>query len=416
MNLQLETNLGRIEAAISKLSQFNATPGKGCTRFSYSQEDSQAKEYLLKEFYELGLEVTVDAVGNIRARLEGEDQHGPTVATGSHIDTVLHGGNYDGVVGVVGALEAVRVIVENKISVKSPIEIIVFVEEEGSNFGMTTVGSKAMIGKYTLEDLKNLKSGRGVSLYQTAVNCGLNPDTLGELTIKPGEIKAMIELHIEQGGQLESAGVSIGIVEVIAGIKVVDVKFEGVSNHAGATQMHLRKDPLVSAAKMIIAVEDIAKNQSLPSTVGTVGRVVCFPNVANVIPGKVTCTLDIRDVNPDGIGMAYAKIEKAVRQIAEEDGLNVQVEVVGEVVPIWLSEKVSAVIEGIAAQRKIDYLRLNSGAIHDACLLANITEVGMIFIPSIKGRSHVPEERTDINDIKLGCDLLLEAIVKLANS
>ncbi|NLA27971.1 MAG: Zn-dependent hydrolase, partial [Firmicutes bacterium] len=286
----METSLERIRRDMLNISRFNATPHKGCTRFSYSEEDRKAKEYLIEEFNRLGLKVSIDAIGNIRARLEGKDAQAPAVMSGSHIDTVLHGGNFDGVVGVVGALEAVRVLVENKINVRNPVEIIVFVEEEGSNFGVTTVGSQAITGRYKLEHIKKLKTNGGVSLYEMAKNYGLDPDNLEESVIKPDEIKALIELHIEQGGILDSAALPIGIVGAISGIKTVAVTFEGVSNHAGATPMLLRKDPMIGAAKMIIAVEDIVKNRAHTSTVGTVGRITCFPNIPNIIAGNVTCT------------------------------------------------------------------------------------------------------------------------------
>lgn len=410
----METRIERIRKDICSISRFNSTPHKGCTRFSYSEEDRKAKNYLLEEFNRLGLKVSTDAVGNVRARLEGEDAYAPAVVTGSHIDTVLHGGKYDGVVGVVGALEVVRTIVENGLKVNNPVEIIVFAEEEGSNFGVTTVGSQALIGKYKLEQIKKMKSADGISLYEKTKAFGLRPDDLDKSVIKPGEIKAMIELHIEQGMQLEAAGVPIGIVTAITGIRSLKVEFTGVSNHAGSTPMHLRNDPLVGAAKLIIAVEDIAKHRAFSSTVGTVGRVICFPNIPNIIPGRVVCTIDLRDVNTDGITVAFEVIKETVQQIAQEQGVEAHLEVLGDVDRVGLSEQISGLIEEAALNRNISYMKMHSGAVHDSCLLASITEVGMIFVPSKGGKSHVPVEHTDMEDIKLGCDLLLDTVIRLA--
>lgn len=199
----METNIERVRRDVEAICQFNSTPGKGYTRFSYSLEDAKAREYLIGEFNKIGLKVTVDGVGNIRARFEGLDPDAPAVMSGSHIDTVLHGGMFDGLVGTIGALEAVRTIVENGLRTKHPIEIIVFVEEEGSNFGSTTAGSKVMVGIYNVEEIKGLKNDEGVSMYKAAKSCGLDPDNIADQVLGPREIKAMIELHIEQSVVLD---------------------------------------------------------------------------------------------------------------------------------------------------------------------------------------------------------------------
>lgn len=411
----METNINRIKEDIETIAQFNATPGKGITRFSYSPEDKQAREYFIKEFERLGLKVKVDGVGNIRARLEGADPNLPVVMSGSHIDTVLHGGKFDGMVGSVGALEVVRTLVENKIKTKHPVEAVIFVEEEGSNFGSSMAGSKVMIGKYKLEDIKTIKNDRGITMYDMAQNFGLDPDKVETDVIKPNEIKAMIELHVEQGGILDDEKISVGIVEAIAGSKWFKVEFEGVPNHAGATPMHLRQDPMAAASKVIAEVEKITTQKAFSTTVGTVGKIICQPNIPNCIPQKVMFTIDIRDVYPQGIQIVASEIKKNIDTAAKQNKVKASMQLMGESDAIKLSEKVVDVIEQNAIKFKIDYRRMNSGAVHDSSLLAGITNVGMIFVPSINGRSHVPEENTDFKDIKLGCDLLLAAILDLAN-
>ena len=411
----METNLNRIIEEIELFSNFNTTPGKGVTRFSYSDADKEAKNYLKQHFESLDLEVSIDAVGNIRAKRKGTDVNAPSVMTGSHIDTVLYGGKFDGVVGVVGALEVIRVLNENSIPTWHPVEVVIFVEEEGSNFMSTMAGSKAMIGKYGPEELKNLVTDKGVSMYEMAKSSGFSPEKAHDSVIKPGEIKAMIELHIEQAAVLDVEDIPTGIVKAIAGIKTYTIEIEGVSNHAGATPMHLRNNPMSAAAEIISQVDSIVAQKANSTTVGTVGRIICEPNVANIIPEKVMFTLDVRDVDPEGIDIPVAEIEKLLDSTARKHGVKKQMTLVAEAAPIKLADDVIEIIEEEAKRRGIRYKLMNSGAVHDSSMLADVTSVGMIFVPSVNGRSHVQYEKTEFEDIKLGCDLLLGAVYKLAS-
>lgn len=411
----LNTNLDRIKHDIEKISKYNETPGNGITRFTYSKEDKKVREFFMDEFKKLQLKTKVDGVGNIRARLEGSGGNLPVVMSGSHIDTVLHGGKFDGVVGAVCALEVVRTIVENDIKIKHPIEVVIFAEEEGSNFGSSMAGSKVMVGEYGIDDIKKLKNNEGVSMYEMAKNFGLDPDKIEMDVIKTDEIKAMVELHIEQGEVLDDEKISIGVVDAIAGSKWLKIDLHGVSNHAGATPMHLRQDPLVAAAKIIDQLGAIIRNKGFTTTVGTVGKIECKPNIINSIPERVSITLDIRDVNPKGIDMVVTEVEKLLEEIKTKNKIDFTMEIMGQSDPIILSKSISDLIEQEASKMGIKYKRMNSGAVHDSSLLANITDVGMIFVPSINGRSHVPEEKTEYKDIKRGCDLLLATIVNLAN-
>ena len=410
----METNLNRIIKEIEVLSTFNSTPGKGVTRFSYSNADKEAKDYLLQEFERLKLEVTIDAVGNIRAKRKGTDLNAPAVMTGSHIDTVLYGGKFDGVVGVVGALEVIRVLNENSVATKHPVEVVIFVEEEGSNFMSTMAGSKAMIGKYGPEELKRIVNENGISMYEMAKSSGFSPDKIHDFVLKPGEIKAMIELHIEQAAVLDIENIPAGIVKAIAGIKTYVIEIKGISNHAGATPMHLRNNPMSAAAEIISQVDNIISQKANATTVGTVGRITCKPNVANIIPGEVVFTLDVRDVDPKGIDITVAEIEKLLDSTTRKHGVEGNMTIVAEAAPIKLADEIIAIIENEAKKRKIKYRLMNSGAVHDSSMLAGVTKVGMIFVPSEKGRSHVEHERTKFKDIKQGCDLLLGAIYRLS--
>jgi allantoate deiminase len=410
----LGVNLERIKRDIEAIAMFNATPGNGVTRFSYSQQDKQARDYLMSEIKKLGLKTEIDAVGNIRARLEGSNVDGRAVMIGSHIDSVRNGGKFDGIVGVIGALEVIRVIKEQGIKTKSPIELVIFAEEEGSNFGSTLVGSKFMVGRYTVDDLKRLKSSDGKTAYQVIKEFGLDIDDYSGAGFKPGEIKCMIELHIEQSVVLDNANLSIGIVEAIAGMKTLRIVFRGVANHAGATPMGLRQDPMAAAGEAIVLIEKLAKEKAYPSTVATVGRISCLPNVPNVIPGAVAFSVDVRDVKPEGIDIVVSELEKEIKLIAKTRGLDYEFEMIGQSEPVILSADVVQAIEDSVKEKGYSYMRMNSGAVHDACMLADIVPVGMIFVPSINGRSHVPEEYTRYEDIEKGCDVLLGTVIKMA--
>ncbi|MFP4482291.1 MAG: Zn-dependent hydrolase [Thermovirgaceae bacterium] len=407
-------NIERIRRDIESICEFNATPGCGYTRFTYSKEDALAREYLLEECSKLGLAVNVDGVGNIRARREGEDSHAPAVMTGSHIDTVFHGGKFDGLAGTIGALEAIRTIVEKDVRLKHPVELVVFSEEEGSNFSLPLAGSKAMVGRHGVDDLKKFRDPDGVSMYEAAKSAGYEPDGLPQQVLRPEEVKAMLELHVEQSVVLDSQGLSVGIVEAIAGLRLYETEISGVANHAGATPMGLRKDPMAAAANVIAGVEDLARQTHSGTTVGTVGRIFCEPNVPNVIPGKVRFTLDARDVDEPSLEKFVEAVVKTLKEESYRHGVVSEMSFLGGSKAIFLPEEITGLIESIAKKRGIPFRRMNSGAGHDSCLLATVTRVGMIFVPSIGGRSHVPEEDTRYEDLETGCNLLLETLMELA--
>lgn len=333
---------------------------------------------------------------------------------GSHIDTVANGGKFDGLVGVVAGLEVIRVLKENEIKLNNPIELIVFAEEEGSNFGTTMVGSKALTGVYKLQDLNQLKNDDNISAYQMMKDFGLEVDKMEEQKLKNEDVKAMVELHVEQGGILEREGLSVGIVKAIVGMKTYKIRFNGVSNHAGTTPMNLRKDPMIGASEMILHLKDVAKNKALKDTVATVGKIHSEPNASNVIANQVEIFVDIRDVEARGIEIVSEELQNKAKELEKKYHLEVEVELVGESNTVKLSKDVIDTIERVAKEKNYKHKKMNSGAVHDAVMLTNITDVGMIFVPSINGKSHCPDEMTKMEDIKLGCDVLLGAVIDLA--
>lgn len=412
--MSLTVDISRLMSRLETMSGFNSTPGKGISRFSYSPEDRKARDYLGTLFSSMGLKVAVDGAGNIRARLEGSDPGSPAVLTGSHIDTVLHGGKYDGAVGTLGAIEAVQSILESGLPRRHPLEVTVFAEEEGSNFGSTLAGSKALFGKYSLADLEKLRNPEGKSMADMLREGGYSPETMKNSLLRPEEVKAMVELHIEQSVVLESKGIPVGIVEAVAGIRALEIRLTGVPNHAGATPMTLRQDPLVAAAHLISRIELLAGGSGTGSTTATVGKITCFPNVSNIIPGEVRFTVDIRDVKDTGIRFVEAGIEKEASAVAASRGISIEVVPVSGSDPVVLDGHIADITEDCARRRNLGYLRMNSGAVHDACMFAPLVPTGMIFIPSKGGRSHVPEEYSSPGDIEKGVSLLADVLYELA--
>lgn len=403
----------RIMQRIQAISQFNSTPGVGITRFSYSPEDAKARAYLMDQFASLGMTVQTDAIGNVRARYEGTDPSLAPLWIGSHIDSVRNGGMYDGIVGTVGALEAVSVLSENGIRPRRSVEVVFFPEEEGSNFGTTMVGSKCLAGKLDLAGLERLKTDTGVSCAQLAAGFGLHPEDVASCRLTPGSVDAMVELHIEQGIVLDRKQLKLGVVRAIAGMVTVRVTVSGESNHAGATPMDMRHDPMAAAARLIVQIQDIAARQCLPDTVATVGEIACVPNMPNVIPGEVSFTVDIRDVDEAGIDKALSLLEEAMARVSASDGVKTSLSTIGRNKPVVLTDRVVSAIREAVRECGAPFMEMNSGAVHDTAMLAGVTDVGMIFIPSVDGRSHTPEEYTAPEDIALGCQALLNTVLRL---
>ncbi|UJL47442.1 Zn-dependent hydrolase [Virgibacillus sp. NKC19-16] len=409
----MNINLKRMLNDFSTIVSFTRTPNNGCTRFSYSYEDRQTREYLISQMKDLDLSIKVDAVGNIRAKY-GMEIKKTSIMIGSHIDTVENGGKYDGLSGVLVALEIIRVLKEEQVAISHPIELIIFAEEEGSNFGVTMLGSKVLTGKYGTADLKRIKNGEGVSAYDIAKSFGLSVDHVEKDVLENEEVDAMIELHIEQGAVLETQNKSVGIVQAIAGMKTFKINLEGDSNHAGTTPMDLRQDPMAGAATIISHIRQVAKTQALPTTVATVGKIICQPNMPNVIPQRVEFFVDVRDVDSEGIDLIANALTEKVNAVTTEDNLQGKIELIGESNPVKLSSRITHAIEETASEYGYNYMRMNSGAVHDAAMMTDLTDVGMIFIPSMEGKSHSPDEYTRQEDIKSGGDLLLQVIEKLA--
>jgi len=403
----LTVNPTRLEQKIEKLAEYGKTPEGGVNRVAFSEKDIQSREFILSLMKEAGLEIHIDEAGNIVGRREGTDSSLPPIAFGSHTDTVPHGGRFDGAVGVLGAIECVHVLAENNVKTRHPLEVIVFTDEEGG-----LIGSKAIIGTLTSEAME-VTSHSGKTVREGIQSLGGNPDALNNAVRKKGDIKAFIEIHIEQGSILASNGIDIGVVEGIVGINWWDVTIEGFANHAGTTPMDRRQDALLAAAHLIIAVNRVATG--VPGRqVGTVGRIRAEPGAPNVIPGKVVMSLEIRDLSAEKIDSLFRKIMKEAEVIAEKTGTKISFSPIeATAVPSPTDPSIKKLIAESAEELDLSYLLMPSGAGHDAQNMAKITPTGMIFVPSIGGVSHSPKEFTPVKDVANGANVLLHTILKI---
>lgn len=404
---QLTVNQQRLEKRITELSQFGKDANGRGYRVAYTKADIEGRAYFMRLMRNAGLEVSIDNAGNIIGKRKGNNPSLKSIAFGSHIDMVPDGGNYDGCVGSIGALEIIEILNENKLITRHPLELIIFSNEEGG-----TDGSAAMAGKFSPMALK-LKSQSGLTISEGIKAIGGNPDNIEAAARQKGELAAFLELHIEQGGLLEKEKLQIGVVEGIVGIEHWEVSVEGFANHAGTTPMNLRSDALLAAARFIIAVnEEITK---VPGRqVGTVGKIGAMPGAFNVIPGKVNLGLEIRDLNYDKIWQLFKVIEERAKDIGMASGTRFTFGYQNNPAKPALTDK--SIQEKIVDAIKtlgFTYQFMQSGAGHDSQEMAFIAPVGMIFVPSIGGISHSPKEFTKGTDMANGANVLLKTILTI---
>jgi N-carbamoyl-L-amino-acid hydrolase len=397
----------RIEGRIQALSQYGANPEGGVSRVAFSEADLAGREDIKALMRDAGLDVRVDTAGNLIGRRAGREDGAPTILFGSHIDSVPGGGNYDGDVGVIGAIEVIELLNEHGIVTRHPLEVVSFTDEEG---GLT--GSRAMVGNLGGEALQ-IVSHSGLTIADGIRRVGGDPDRLDLAARQPGELAAYIELHIEQGAILDEADIDIGVVEGIVGIRWWDVTVEGMANHAGTTPMDRRRDALVSAAELTLAINRVARELE-GRQVATVGRIQAFPGAANVVPGKVMMSLEIRDLDAAKMQQVFELIEDEARGIAEANATPIIfAELDAAAPPAPTDERVRNIIARAADELGLSWQRMPSGAGHDAQDLAKIAPIGMIFVPSVGGISHSPREFTSAQDMANGAGVLLRTVLAI---
>jgi allantoate deiminase len=409
------TKVERIKNDIENLSQFNVTPGQGLTRFSLTKEDRAARNYLKNELQKLDVEIYEDAAGSLVARREGTDKDAPVVMVGSHFDSVKNGGNFDGPAGVIMALEILRVLDENDIKSKHPIEFIAMIEEEGGRFGGGVFGSRAMTGQVDYQELLDFKDEAGISMAEAFEDFGFDPKKIKEAERDPKKLKAFIELHIEQGPVLENEGKDVGIVDFIVGINQIRVKVEGRADHAGTTPMDMRKDALSSAAEVISEIKNFALEAG-SGTVATVGSLDVKPGAANIVPAEVEFSVDIRSKELNCIKKVRAEIDQALADIETKYAVDYSVKEMLMVEPVELSAEIFNTFKKESKKLDLNTKEMISGAGHDAMIMAAITDVGLIFVPSKDGRSHTAEEWTDYKDLQKGIELVYHTVLKVGEA
>lgn len=384
----------------------------GLHRIEGSKQIKESREYLFKIMREAGLSIRIDGAGNIFARKEGSSNDEKAVMCGSHIDSVLNGGMFDGVLGVISALESVRRMNDEGFKNRRPIDIVVFLGEEGSAFKKVLLGSSLFIGDGSFEDAYKLTDEKGFTLKQALIE----HDLLGTCQIEIDDMEYFIELHVEQGPVLHREKTAIGIVENITGLTWVSALVKGEENHAGTTPMHMRIDPLVACANIIQFTNNRAKEMAIisGSTVATVGKLVVHPGSPNIIPGAVELGIDIRDTDAKAKKALTEEIINELKLLEGSFNVKTDVKVLFDHPPSALSSDVIHAIKQAAEKAGVDYKLMNSGAGHDAQNLAHKVKTGMIFVPSIDGVSHSPFEWTNWQDIETGVQVLTETLKLLS--
>lgn len=410
----LKTKLERIQKDIESLAKFSCVEGIGCTRFTYTKEFAQARDYIIAEMKAAGLQVREDAVGIIIGRMEGRDPSAPVVMTGSHFDTVKTGGRFDGPAGVTAALETARTLHDEGFVPQRPIEFVALPEEEGARFGNGLMGSRAMCGLLKPDEMES-QDWDGVTLAQAMTEYGLDPARAGESQRAPGEIGAFLELHIEQGPILENNHIDVGIVDAIVGLRCFIVTLKGRSDHAGTTPLNMRADTMLAAARAITAgTEKAAALQD--GTVVTFGSVETVPGAFNIVAKETTFTIDCRSRGIESVDEVVAVIRASLEQsVAENPGLSYTIEEKTVAMPVQMKPEIKELLKAHAQELNISTMDLLSGAGHDAMVMGGLCDVAMVFVPSKDGRSHVPEEWTDYADLQKGVELIYRAVKEMAS-
>ena len=405
-------NAARLREHLEALSVFGRPAGgsfaDGVSRVAYSDADVAGRAYVMRLMAAAGLKPRIDAAGNIFARREGSEPALPPVLFGSHIDSVPEGGNFDGDVGSLAAIEVIQTLQETGLTTRRPLEIVVWQNEEGFAYNNGLCGSRAAAGHLDEGELELVWNG--VKKADAIRKIGGNPDRIGEARLKPGSFHCYLELHIEQGGTLDQAAVPIGVVEGIVAIDRYDVEIRGFANHAGTTPMPERRDALLAASRLVVAVNETARREP-GRQVGTVGQLSLSPNAPNIVPGLVRMTIELRDLSSAKIARLADQIRAATHEISEQTGTEIAMRPAAHHPEALADPQVQKSIEASCAKLGLASRRLPSGAGHDAQMMALLGPMGMIFVPSIGGVSHSPKEFSRWEDCARGADVLLETVL-----
>jgi N-carbamoyl-L-amino-acid hydrolase len=398
----------RLQASLEKLSEFGRNPDGGVSRLGFSQSDMAAREYVIDLMKQAGLSVRVDPAGNIFGHRDGSEKL-PLLLFGSHIDSVVHGGNFDGDVGSLSGIEIMHVLHDANVKTRHPFEVVVWTNEEGNHFGLGTFGSGVAAGLIG-PDLLQRKDDQGQTLSDWLRRYGQDPAHLTDARIPQGSLAAFLELHIEQGPKLDEAKIPIGVVQGIVGLKRWRCVVTGFANHAGTTPMNHRKDALAAASKDVLAVREVVRAET-GAQVGTVGFIKAEPGAVNVIPGRTEFPVELRDLDEAKIDRMWTKIQQKFQQTDKEENVQTACTPLDEVAAARTDHALQSAIRDAAKSLDLATMDLPSGAVQDTQQLAKLAPIAMIFIPSQDGISHSPKEFTAWSDVANGAEVLYRTLL-----
>jgi len=407
-----EIDTERLWSRLREHAEIGRSEGGGVTRLSFTKAERAAKDLVASYMREAGLEVREDVAGNLIGRREGRAKEAPVVLAGSHVDSVRNGGDFDGPLGVLGAVEALQTMSERGVETERPVEVVAFTDEEGARFSSGMIGSRATAGRLTPEDLAN-EDDNGVSIAEAMRASGLDPARIGAAARAPGAVHAYVELHIEQGGILESQKLPVGVVTGIAGPVWLRLILTGGAAHAGTTPMNLRRDALAAAAEVMGRIEKEAARTG--TTVGTVGQLDVSPGGINIIPGCVSFSLDLRDIDEGVRNDVEARIMHETALICERRGVELETKTLQRLPPAPCSTLVRNAAREACGEIGYEPFEFASGAGHDGMHLTELSPIGMIFVRSRDGLSHNPAEYSSKEDCAAGAEVLYRTLLKLAD-
>jgi len=413
-DLLIQVDAARLQCEIDELATCSSTPGPGVTRILFTPTDLAGRAYVKQLMTDAGLSIHEDPAGNIVGRWNGSLGEHDRVGTGSHCDAIPHAGRYDGTVGVLGGIAAVRALRAAGLVPKRSIDIIMFTSEEPTRFGIGCSGSRLLSGTMTPLQVAQLVDEQGISFDQARQTAGYS-GRLEDVPLSPGEYGFFVELHVEQGPVLEREALQIGVVTAIAAPASFMVTFKGKGGHAGTVLMPDRHDALVPAAELICHAEMLARSSGSDDTVATVGKLEVHPGAINSIPRSVTISFDVRDTNRIIRDQMVAELKAMARALAEERGLELQIEEINADPPEAAQDHLIATIEAACESLDLRHRRMVSRAYHDALFMARIAPMGMIFVPSRDGISHRPDEFTSAQEMANGVRVLAEVLARLAS-
>ncbi len=410
---QIQINTSRLQQRIQELAEIGKIGETGVCRLALSKEDREGVELVKSWMQEAGMEASIDPFANLIGVLKGSNPNAPVLMLGSHVDSQPYGGRFDGAIGVLGAIEVVQTLVEEGITPECNIEVVAFCDEEGCRFNKGLFGVRGMTGKLEEHELER-SDKNGITRREALIQFGCDPADFESYVFQEGRIGAFLELHIEQGPVLESLDAPIGIVSGISGPLWLTVEMNGFAGHAGSVPMSMRQDALLGCAKIIVALNELVRQEPGAPTVGTVGSLTVFPDSRNIIPEKVSFTIDLRDIDLRRRNALEAELLSVIENVSREHGLTYTIREDTKSEPRYCANWIKQSLHQEASLMGLTPPELMSGPFHDSLTMSYVCDYGMIFVRCLEGISHNPKEYASPEDIALGTELLYRTARRIA--